>query len=127
MIKSRKQFIEQSKGKTILKEVSGVPTVEDWPEMKATILKQLKEQGCPDSDIEERNGCLYFGNQYISIPKFKRSEKGTLVFRSKDYYFTPGSNESESCFGDLKGLKIENGCAVKSYSNGLRIVFSIIE
>lgn len=120
--KSAKDWFAAHNGKRIVKSVSGVATVEDWPEMVANVRAQLLAQNCPAADIQEDETALKWPGGFLLKPKFRKLEAGTLQVRSADYAFTPDSH-GRPVYGDKKGAKVEGAALVKAYDNGLIVRF----
>ena len=120
--KSAKDWFAAHNGKRVLKSVSGVATVDDWPETVARVRSQLLAQDCPAADIQEDETALKWPGGFLLKPKFRKLEAGTLQVRSADYAFTPDSL-GRPVYGDKKGARIEGAALVKSYDNGLIVRF----
>lgn len=122
MFKSAKDWFAAHNGARVVKSVSGVATVEDWPIIVADYRRQLIEQGCQPENIKEDEIGLKWPGGFAMRPKFHRQEAGTFNVRSADYTFTPDSH-GRPVYGDKKGAKVEGAALVKSYPNGLVVRF----
>ena len=122
-IKTATAFFREANGKRVSKTVSGIPTIEDTESMIEKVTRQLAEQGC--EDIEVKTDRITFGRQFVMLPKIARESFGVLQVRSRDYTFT--SQDSTAVYGEKKGATVEFGKLVKTYPNGMRVVFEILE
>ena len=120
--KSAKDWFTAHNGARVIKSVSGVATVEDWPAIAADYRRQLIEQGCAADKITESETGLQWPGGFAMRPKFHKSEPGAFAVRSADYTFTPDSL-GKPVYGDKKGAKVEGAALVKSYPNGMIVRF----
>lgn len=120
--KSVKDWFAAHNGARVVKFVSGVATIEDWPAIVADYRRQLLAQNCPADKITENESGLHWPGGFVLRPKFRREECGLLNVRSADYSFTP-EGRKEPVYGDKKGAKVEGLALVKAYPNGLVVRF----
>lgn len=121
--KSAAQWFNAANGKRVIKTVSGVLTLEEWPEWVADAKAQLIAQGA--TPIETDNGLSVKENgQFWMKPRLRASESGTLAVRSADYAFIP-EGQSRGVYGDKKGAKVQGASLVKTYDNGMIVTFTM--
>ena len=120
--KSAKDWFTAHNGKRVIKTITGVTVLEEWPERVADIKAQLIAQNCPADSIVENDNGLQWPGGFAMRPKFHRNESGVFNCRSADYSFTPDSL-GKPVYGDKKGAKVDGLALVKSYPNGMVIRF----
>ncbi len=123
-MKTATEFFKLANNKTVIKKISGVPTVEDKEKIISNIKAQLLEQGAKEEDIEVTEDKISIGRQFWMLPKMKAEEKGILVVRSKDYVF---QSSRGPVYGDKVGCKVVNGVCTKQYENGMIVTFELVD
>lgn len=125
-MKSAKDFFAAANGKRVEKRVTGVLTIEAWPEWLAGTIAHLIDQGAKPEDIvtDDKGLRIKSSGQFVMRPKFRALETGVFTARSADYHFLPDGTQNP-VYGDKKGAIVENGALVKRYPNGMEVTFRI--
>lgn len=125
MFKSITEMKKALNGKVVIKSVVGGICVEDMEEFKQSLLKQIAAhpQGSEMELVEDDTMFRVFlqgkeTNNYVMKPKRKRHTKGTITFRSKDFYVE--NEDGDKVYGDSKGCElIKNGFKVDYGNNNI--------
>lgn len=126
-ISSAAAFYRAAKGKRIARVITGQPVLDEWEEKRADVLRQLREQGCPESDIRDDDKGLAWPGAFILKPRQYRREVGTLEVRSTDMLFcNPSMRDGQPITGDKRGSRVEGGLLVRDLPNGARVSFEIL-
>ena len=127
-IKTAAEFFRRADGKRVLKQITGVKTFEDWPEMVREVTHSLEQHGAvPGVDyIVKEDRVEWGGGGHMLRPRMRASETGKFTVRSKDYGFQPDRLDCQ-IRGDMKGAKVNTGGQlVKTYAHGMTVTFTII-
>lgn len=122
-------WFRAAQGKVIRKTVSGVQTLESWPEYVESVKANLIAQGCEASNIvvDDDGLRILSTGQFVMRPKFRACQLGALLIRSADYAFIADDDaEARKVFGDKKGATIEAGNMIKRYPSGMTVQFEIV-
>jgi len=121
-------------GQRVRKTVHNVETVEDIPEMRENIIRNLKrDYDLTDEKISEifreDDDAFYVGNTYLHKPLYKKEEIGTFLVKSRHYHFK-GDTAIHPVRGDKpKASEIsdiwETGFT-QSYPDGMKITFELV-
>lgn len=121
-------FYRAANGKRVRRTIEGQPVLDNWAEKVADVRRQLLEQGCPESDIEEDSKSLTWPGGFLLKPRQYRQEEGTLNIRSSSMLFTnPLMRDGAPIVGDKKGSRVEEGRLVRDLPNGARVTFELME
>ncbi|NBW18276.1 MAG: hypothetical protein EBR82_60915 [Caulobacteraceae bacterium] len=90
---TKASFIKNNNGKLFKATVTGVPTIEDIPEIRQRLERLAKLN---NTTLEEDDNAFRIRdyNYVVSKPKITKSYTGTINFRSKDYIVNRDIGES---------------------------------
>lgn len=121
-------FFRAAAGKEIIRTAVNMLVLEDWDANCAQWKADLVAQGLPESEITIDDTGFSFpasaGQQrHVRKPKIHRTTTGTLTTRSADYMFIPHGGEAS--YGQMKGLKVENGKLIRDCLGGGHLEYQI--